>query len=126
MTVTGLKPADDGASGYLYEGDKLTLQKFSEVMETVCIRNQSYQVHTFSPRGQVSEKLGIRKGRGADRKNFVANVLKIDISGPNRSHFGILDLPGVFSSAYKVNDEEVAAVKEMVLHYMRRPQNIVM
>ena len=42
MTVTGLKPADEGASGYLSEGGKLTLEKFSEVMETVRIRNQSY------------------------------------------------------------------------------------
>jgi hypothetical protein len=70
--------------------------------------------------------MGIRKGVGADKKNFVANVVKIELSGPNRSQFSIRDLPGTISSAHKVNGHEMRGVKEMVTKYMQQPENIVM
>jgi hypothetical protein len=72
------------------------------------------------------EEMGIRPGRHETAVNFVSNVLKVDLSGPNRSQFSIVDLPGTFSSAYDVNDAEKVAVEAMTLHYMRQPENIVM
>jgi hypothetical protein len=72
------------------------------------------------------ERMGIKKGQGKDKKNFVANVLKIELFGPNRSQFGILDIPGIFASKHNVNSEEVAGVKEMATRYMQKQENIVM
>lgn len=70
--------------------------------------------------------MGISHGRGSDKKNFVANVLKIEVSGPKRSPFSIIDLPGIFTSDGHVNTREVQGVRQMVVEYMAKPENIVM
>lgn len=70
--------------------------------------------------------MGIVKGQGPDKKNFATQVLRIELSGPSRSHFSILDVPGVFSSSHAVNPGEMEGVKDMVVKYMKKPENIVM
>jgi hypothetical protein len=66
--------------------------------------------------------MGISKNQ-----NFSSKVLKIELSGPGRSHFGILDLPGVFSAPTGgVTRQEMNGVKKMVTSYMKKPQNIIM
>jgi hypothetical protein len=70
--------------------------------------------------------MGLRTGLGDDRKNFVAEVLKIELSGPNRSYFSILDLPGTFQMASMVNEADQAKVESMVREYMNNEDNIVM
>lgn len=64
---------------------------------------------------------------GHDRKNFSSQVLKIELSGPSRSHFGILDVPGVFSASMDgITEQEMAGVTKMVTSYMKKPENIIM
>lgn len=61
------------------------------------------------------------------KSNFSSDVLKIEISGPTRSHFSIIDVPGVFQSRTKnLTEEEKIGVKEMVSSYMESPQSIIM
>lgn len=60
------------------------------------------------------------------RPNFSSDVLRIELSGPNRSHFSILDVPGVFQSRTKdVTAQEMEGVKQLVSNEMRRKQSIV-
>ena len=60
------------------------------------------------------------------RPNFSSDVLRIELSGPNRSHFSILDVPGVFQSRTKdVTLVEMDGVKNLVSAEMRRKQSIV-
>lgn len=70
--------------------------------------------------------MGIREGIGSDKKNFAAEVLRIELSGPSRSYFSILDLPGVFHNAWGVNKTDIAGIKELVSAYVKMPENIVM
>jgi hypothetical protein len=70
--------------------------------------------------------LGINPGVGKDKKNFAAEVLKIEVSGPNRSHFSILDIPGIIANDYNVQKHEVENVRDLVIEYMKQPENIVM
>lgn len=70
--------------------------------------------------------MGLRTGLGDDRKNFVAEVLKVELSGPQRSYFSILDLPGTFQNASTVNETDQAKVENMVKEYMNNEDNIVM
>lgn len=70
--------------------------------------------------------MGINPGKGASKKNFAVEVLKVEISGPTRSHFSILDIPGIFSNDFNVKDGEMAGVRNMVIEYMKQPENIVM
>ena len=60
------------------------------------------------------------------KPNFSSDVLRIELSGPSRSHFSILDVPGVFQSRTKdVTAHEMEGVKKLVLAEMRRKQSIV-
>jgi len=71
--------------------------------------------------------MGILQGPEHDRKNFSSQVLKIELSGPSRSHFGILDVPGVFSAPIDgITEQEMAGVTKMVTSYMKKPENIIM
>ena len=71
--------------------------------------------------------MGINSPQVPENRNFSSKVLKIELCGPKRSHFGILDVPGVFSSTTGgVTDEEMNGVTAMVTSYMERPENIIM
>ena len=71
--------------------------------------------------------MGINAPHGSENRNFSSKVLKIELSGPTRSSFGILDVPGVFSATTRgVTDEEMKGVTDLVTSYMRKPGNIIM
>jgi hypothetical protein len=70
--------------------------------------------------------MGILQG-SEPNKNFSSQVLKIELSGPTRSHFGILDVPGIFSvPLYGTTAQEMAGVTKMVTSYMKKSENIIM
>ncbi|KAK1994581.1 vacuolar sorting protein VPS1 [Colletotrichum falcatum] len=101
-------PFNDSYKNYLYESNCLGVDDFKQIMD------------------EVSTKyMGIRKGKRVGAKNFATQVLRIELSGPTRSHFSILDVPGIFSYALTVNEHEKPAVKRMIEEYMRQPANIV-
>lgn len=70
--------------------------------------------------------MGIRQGKDADSNNFAAEVLKVELSGPDRPYFSILDLPGHFNSTYEVNKSDQAKIEEMIVEYMKKSENTVM
>ena len=46
-------------------------------------------------------------------KNFSSKVLKIELEGPNRSYFGILDVPGIFrAKTVGITEEERKGVEK--------------
>ncbi|KAH6955548.1 P-loop containing nucleoside triphosphate hydrolase protein [Fusarium avenaceum] len=108
VNVPGLDPASDNIKNYECSGKILTKERFAKVIDEIS-----------------SEFMGLRTGLGDDRKNFVAEVLKIELSGPNRSYFSILDLPGTFQMASMVNEADQAKVESMVREYMNNEDNIV-
>lgn len=60
-------------------------------------------------------------------RSFSDDVLKIEISGPDRSHFSILDVPGVFRSLTKeLTNKEKNGVRTMVESYMASKQSVTM
>ena len=66
------------------------------------------------------------KKESSKRPNFSSDVLRIELSGPKRSHFSILDVPGVFQSRTKdVTAQEMEGVKGLVSAEMRRRQSII-
>lgn len=71
--------------------------------------------------------MGISGRKEGNQKNFSSKVLKIELSGPRRSHFGILDLPGIFGAATgPITKDEREGVDKMVIAYMEKPENIIM
>jgi GTP-binding protein EngB required for normal cell division len=108
VDVPGLDPASDNIRNYECSGKILTKERFAKVIEEIS-----------------SEFMGLRTGLGDDRKNFVAEVLKVELSGPQRSYFSILDLPGTFQNASMVNETDQVKVENMVKEYMNNVDNIV-
>ncbi|GKU17740.1 unnamed protein product [Fusarium langsethiae] len=108
VDVPGLDPASDNIRNYECSGKILTKERFAKVIEEIS-----------------SEFMGLRTGLGDDRKNFVAEVLKVELSGPQRSYFSILDLPGTFQNASMVNETDQVKVENMVKEYMNNADNIV-
>lgn len=60
-------------------------------------------------------------------RNFASDVLKVEISGPDRSYFSILDVPGVFQSLTKdLTRQEKEGVMNLVASYMKPKHSIIM
>jgi hypothetical protein len=64
---------------------------------------------------------------GSKRNNFSSDVLRIELHGPTRAHFGILDVPGVFHALTdNVTEEDMERVKAMVISHMKQRENVIM
>ena len=60
-------------------------------------------------------------------RNFSGDVFKVELSGPDRSYFSILDVPGVFQSLTKgLTEQEKSGVTDMVAAYMKPKQSVIM
>ncbi len=61
------------------------------------------------------------------KRNFSDHELRIEISGPDRSHFSILDVPGIFQSlTRRLTIDDKSGVERMVSWYMTSRQSIIM
>ncbi|KAK8116916.1 uncharacterized protein PG998_005197 [Apiospora kogelbergensis] len=99
---------DSSYEKYMYRAERLDSQMFAELMEEV-----------------TEEYMGIKPGRQPGDKNFATEVLKIELSGPQRAHFSILDIPGLISNDMRVHTSEMHGIGSMIVEYMSKPQNIV-
>lgn len=71
--------------------------------------------------------MGINPSGKVQGQNFSSMVLRIELAGPHRSNFAILDIPGTFSNAINnVKKHEIAGVKALATSYMRGKENMIM
>jgi len=75
--------------------------------------------------GQAKKIMGV-DDRRKPNKHFSSLVLKIELSGPQRSQFGILDIPGYFTNPFKTSQTDMEGVQKLIISYMSKPENIVM
>ncbi|KAH7028153.1 P-loop containing nucleoside triphosphate hydrolase protein [Microdochium trichocladiopsis] len=102
-------PVGDGKyKDYALTGEVLTATQFRNAIDEVS-----------------SEYMGITEGTGPDAKNFATQVFRIELSGPARSHFTIVDIPGRISNPKGINEHEMRGVQTMVLEYIKKPGAIV-
>lgn len=74
-----------------------------------------------------NEVNGVIKPTGHYKPNFSNDVLKVEISGANRSYFSILDLPGIFQSLTKdLTEVEKLGVRNLSANYMTSKQSVIM
>ncbi|OKL57356.1 hypothetical protein UA08_07539 [Talaromyces atroroseus] len=60
-------------------------------------------------------------------KSFAKDLLRIEISGPDRPHLTIVDLPGLVHSQTKQQTfSDVELVKDVVKTYMKEPRSIIL
>ena len=72
---------------------------------------------------QAKTAMGITDTLGA----FSNDVLRVEVSGPDRPHLTIVDLPGLFHSGNKLQSAaDVTLVKNMVRGYMENRRSIIL
>ncbi|KAI2633290.1 dynamin family protein [Xylaria nigripes] len=60
-------------------------------------------------------------------KAFSKDLLRVEISGPDRPHLTIVDLPGLIHSETKQQSaDDVELVQEVVTSYMKKPRSIIL
>ena len=80
----------------------------------------------FSSPGHEKDN-GMTKKERDFKQHFSNDVLKVEISGGNRSYFSILDLPGIFQSLTKdLTDFEKFGVRNLSANYMSSKQSVIM
>ncbi|KAI5784408.1 dynamin [Pyronema domesticum] len=63
-------------------------------------------------------------GSGA---RFSDDILKIELCGPNKPHFSVVDVPGLFENATTFQTtEDVKLVENMVVRYLNEPRTIIL
>ncbi|KAK0509887.1 hypothetical protein JMJ35_007281 [Cladonia borealis] len=114
----GVEPRHPSMDGFKRSFTTLTKADFARVID------------------DATDALGIFRAASAEendippdttqKRNFSDYELKIIISGPDRSHFSILDVPGIFHSpTRRVTELDRLCVDAMVSGYMKSPQSIV-
>ncbi len=59
---------------------------------------------------------------------FSEDILKIELSGPERQHLSFIDVPGIFRTPTKgiTTKKDIALVKNMVRSYIKDPRTIIL
>ncbi|KFZ08451.1 hypothetical protein V501_05960 [Pseudogymnoascus sp. VKM F-4519 (FW-2642)] len=100
--------ADDQREPFNPHVNSITAEVFADILE------------------QASKYMGITDQRGSKKSNFSSDILRIELHGPTRSHFGILDVPGIFHALTEtVTDEDMERVTAMVTSHMKKPENVI-
>ncbi|KAI1490953.1 P-loop containing nucleoside triphosphate hydrolase protein [Biscogniauxia mediterranea] len=73
------------------------------------------------------ESAKVAMGISMEGTNFSKDLLRVEITGPDRPHLTIVDLPGVIHSQTKQQTaEDVKLVREVVESYMKQPRTIIL
>ncbi|KAH7318218.1 P-loop containing nucleoside triphosphate hydrolase protein [Stachybotrys elegans] len=108
IEAVGLQYAKMDKAALYEEGSVLTHEIFSEAIK------------------KISEDwVKIVPGKGEKARNFVSNVLNVEMAGPDKQPFSIIDLPGIFASSSTVKEKELEGVRNLAIGYMSQPQNII-
>jgi GTP-binding protein EngB required for normal cell division len=60
-------------------------------------------------------------------KVFSSDILRLELSGPDKPHLTLVDLPGLFQAGSRSqSDEDAERVKTLVLSYMKNPRSIIL
>ncbi|KAF2137063.1 uncharacterized protein K452DRAFT_353671 [Aplosporella prunicola CBS 121167] len=76
---------------------------------------------------EAHEVMGISRGLQPLR-TFSSDVLRIEVTGPEKEHFSVIDVPGIFQNTGKgnVTKEDIIFVRNMVGGYMKNSRSIML
>lgn len=93
-------------------------QRLSEFRETLA------DLYNFP---SLIEKAKDAMGTSTAASAFTNDVLRVEISGPDRPHLTIVDLPGLIHSENKLQSAaDVELVRNLVHHYMENQRSIIL
>lgn len=97
------------------ESDRISLSNFREKLDS------------FYGLPALIENAKTVMGITAHGKTFSNDLLRVEVSGPDRPHLTIVDLPGLIHSETKQQSAaDVQLVQEVVQNYMKEPRSIIL
>ncbi|CAI6238074.1 unnamed protein product [Periconia digitata] len=95
--------------------------------EAESLRNFSETLSSFDALPELIEKAKGAMAIGSFGRAFSKDLLRIEISGPDRPHLTVVDLPGLIHSGTKQQSaSDIGLVKDVVKSYMEEPRSIVL
>ncbi|KAF4471346.1 Interferon-induced GTP-binding Mx [Fusarium albosuccineum] len=97
------------------KSEKATLRGFQEKLET------------FDELPDLIERAKAAMGITTLGKAFSNDLLRIEVSGPDRPHLTIVDLPGLIHSETKTQSkDDVKMIKQVVQGYMKESRSVIL
>lgn len=95
--------------------------------EQKALRGFHGQLSGFGGLPQLVENAKFAMGITPHGKAFAKDILRVEITGPDRPHLTIVDLPGLIHSGTKDQpSSDVQLIKDVVQSYMREPRCIIL
>jgi GTPase SAR1 family protein len=101
-------------------------QARSEI-ERLALSNFHEELEGFEGLPNLIEKAKAAMGISTNGKSFSKDLLRVEVSGPDRPHLTIVDLPGLIHSETKQQSaSDVGLVQDVVQSYMKEPRSIIL
>ncbi|KAI1845364.1 hypothetical protein JX266_008459 [Neoarthrinium moseri] len=85
------------------------------------------ELESFDGLADLMEKAKSAMGINTLGKAFSKDLLRVEISGPDRPHLTIVDLPGLIHSETKNQSAaDIGLIQEVVESYMKEPRSIIL
>jgi GTPase SAR1 family protein len=95
--------------------------------ESNALRGFQETFHRFEDLPKVIESAKMAMGITAHGKAFSKDILRVEITGPDRPHLTIVDLPGLIHSETKHQTaSDVQLIQDVVQSYMKEPRCIIL
>ncbi|KAK4500881.1 hypothetical protein PRZ48_009073 [Zasmidium cellare] len=100
---------------------------FKEVLGAVRLRLLRL---SGTDREQVHGTIGIASSTedATTKPTFSADILQLEISGPEEEHLSVIDIPGIFRDHTPglTTKDDIKFVREMVMKYMANPRSVML
>jgi hypothetical protein len=84
-------------------------------------------ITAFTGLPTLIEKAKAAMGLATMKSAFAEDVLRVEISGPDRPHLTVVDLPGLIHAGNKLQTTaDVELVRQMVMSYMADRRSIIL
>lgn len=95
--------------------------------ESASLKNFRETLDDFDALPELIEKAKKAMAIGSFSRAFSNDLLRIEVSGPDRPHLTIVDLPGLIHSETKQQSTaDIELVQEVVKSYMKEPRSIIL
>lgn len=95
--------------------------------EIRALRGFKGELSEFSQLPEVTESAKQAMGVSMYGKAFSKDILRVEISGPDRPHLTMVDLPGLIHTETKhQSSDDVSLIQDVVQDYMRQPRCIIL
>ncbi|KAF2728002.1 hypothetical protein EJ04DRAFT_593292 [Polyplosphaeria fusca] len=95
--------------------------------ERASLRNFGETLDGFDKLPELIEKAKTAMAIGSFGQAFSRDLLRVEVSGPDRPHLTIVDLPGLIHSETKQqSSSDIKLVQDVVKSYMKEPRSIIL